>query len=591
MSCFYKFLCFLLLFLYFSSLIYALPVKRRKHHYSEGDEVPFYVNKIGPYRNPTETYEFYSLPFCRPKEIQHKHHSIGEDISGDHKVSSLYDIRFRIPIKWVPLCKVHTTGDEVNQFIGAIKKYYYYEMNYDDLPLRGFVGTEKIINDVPHYFLFKHLHFHFLYNKDQVIFGNVTADPNRVVELIPDTELQIEFSYSAEWSETKHPFSQRMKLYEEDFFPKELEIHWLSILNSCVLVLLLTGFLAVIIIRILRNDYNRYRKAEEEEQEEDDQDYGWKLVHGDVFRFPSNKNLFCAFYGLGIQSLCMFFGILLLAVLGLFHPNNDGSLFTALIVLYALTSIIGGYTSCKLFTQMGGEKWAWNIILVASLYSVPVLLIFAYVNTVAIVYNVTAAVPFTTILLIFSIVSFVGIPLAIIGGIAGKRTAGSFEAPCRTKLLPREVPPIPWYRTLPVQMIMSGFLPFSAIYIELFYVFSSVWGHSSYQLFGILFLVAIILILVTAAITIALTYFQLSMEDHFWWWKSFLSGGSTGFFIYAYAIYFYFERSEMSGLLQGSFFFPYMGLVCYFFFLMLGSVGFYSSLIFVKQIYKNLKID
>lgn len=66
---------------------------------------------------------------------------------------------------------------------------------------------------------------------------------------------------------------------------------------------------------------------------------------------------------------------------------------------------------------------------------------------------------------------------------------------------------------------------------------------------------------------------------------------STGFFIYAYAIYFYFERSEMSGLLQGSFFFPYMGLVCYFFFLMLGSVGFYSSLIFVKQIYKNLKID
>lgn len=56
-----------------------------------------------------------------------------------------------------------------------------------------------------------------------------------------------------------------MKLYEEDFFPKELEIHWLSILNSCVLVLLLTGFLAVIIIRILRNDISRYSKSEEEQ--------------------------------------------------------------------------------------------------------------------------------------------------------------------------------------------------------------------------------------------------------------------------------------------------------------------------------------
>lgn len=97
---------------------------------------------------------------------------------------------------------MHTTGDEINQFIDAIKKYYYFEMNYDDLPLRGFIGTEKLVNEVPHYFLFKHLHFHFLFNKDQVIFGNVTADPTRVIELAPGSELQIEFSYSAEWSET-----------------------------------------------------------------------------------------------------------------------------------------------------------------------------------------------------------------------------------------------------------------------------------------------------------------------------------------------------------------------------------------------------
>ncbi len=27
------------------------------------------------------------------------------------------------------------------------------------------------------------------------------------------------------------------------------------------------------------------------------------------------------------------------------------------------------------------------------------------------------------------------------------------------------------------QMFMAGFLPFSAIYIELFYIFASVWGH------------------------------------------------------------------------------------------------------------------
>jgi hypothetical protein len=26
-------------------------------------------------------------------------------------------------------------------------------------------------------------------------------------------------------------------------------------------------------------------------------------------------------------------------------------------------------------------------------------------------------------------------------------------------------------------MIMAGFLPFSAIYVELYYIFASVWGH------------------------------------------------------------------------------------------------------------------
>jgi hypothetical protein len=62
----------------------------------------------------------------------------------------------------------------------------------------------------------------------------------------------------------------------------------------------------------------------------------------------------------------------------------------------------------------------------------------------------------------------------------------------------------------------------SAIYIELYYVFSSVWGHSSYTLYSILFLVFVILVIVTASITVALTYFQLTMEDHEWWWRSFI---------------------------------------------------------------------
>lgn len=52
-----------------------------------------------------------------------------------------------------------------------------------------------------------------------------------------------------------------------------------------------------------------------------------------------------------------------------------------------------------------------------------------------------------------------------------------FEAPCRTTKFPRQVPELPWYRTTVPQMMMAGFLPFSAIYIELYYIFASIWGY------------------------------------------------------------------------------------------------------------------
>lgn len=43
---------------------------------------------------------------------------------------------------------------------------------------------------------------------------------------------------------------------------------------------------------------------------------------------------------------------------------------------------------------------------------------------------------------------------------------------------------------------------------------------------------------------------QLAVEDHYWWWRSFLCGGSTGFFVYAYCFYYYMARSNMTGFMQ-----------------------------------------
>lgn len=171
-------------------------------------------------------------------------------------------------------------------------------------------------------------------------------------------------------------------------------------------------------------------------------------------------------------------------------------------------------TNSALMFQVG------NLILTGCLFCGPLFLTFSFLNTVAIAYSATAALPFGTIIVIILIWALVTSPLLVLGGIAGKNSNTEFQAPCRTTKYPREIPQLPWYRSTIPQMAMAGFLPFSAIYIELYYIFASIWGHKIYTIYSILFIVFIILIIVTAFVTVALTYFQLAVEDHKWWWRS-----------------------------------------------------------------------
>ncbi|KAJ6369475.1 hypothetical protein OIU76_027826 [Salix suchowensis] len=160
-----------------------------------------------------------------------------------------------------------------------------------------------------------------------------------------------------------------------------------------------------------------------------------------------------------------------------------------------------------------------NLLLTGALFCGPLFLTFCFLNTVANAYSATAALPFGTIAVIFLIWALVATPLLVMGGIAGKNSKAEFQAPVRTTIYPREIPRLPWYRKTLPQMAMAGFLPFSAIYIELYYIFASVWGHRIYTLYSFLLIVFIILLIVTAVITVALTYLQLAAEDHEWWWR------------------------------------------------------------------------
>ena len=83
------------------------------------------------------------------------------------------------------------------------------------------------------------------------------------------------------------------------------------------------------------------------------------------------------------------------------------------------------------------------------------------------------------------------------------------QDPVRTNKIPRQVPEQPWYMHPVFSILIGGILPFGAVFIELFFILTSMWLQQFYYLFGFLALVFIILIITCAEITIVLAYFQL----------------------------------------------------------------------------------
>ena len=87
-----------------------------------------YVNKVGPYSNPQETYHYYELPVCRPEKIVHKSLTLGEVLDGDRMAESVYDLKFKTNVPRTPLCSIKKlTGKEFDTIVEAVEESYYFE--------------------------------------------------------------------------------------------------------------------------------------------------------------------------------------------------------------------------------------------------------------------------------------------------------------------------------------------------------------------------------------------------------------------------------------------------------------------------------
>ena len=127
------------------------------------------------------------------------------------------------------------------------------------------------------------------------------------------------------------------------------------------------------------------------------------------------------------------------------------------------------------------------------------------INFVAMYYSSSRAIPFTTMLSVLSICVFVIVPLTLVGTVLGRNMGGHAEHPCRVNPVPRPIPEKAWYMETWVIVSLGGILPFGSIFIEMYFIFTSFWAYKIYYVYGFMLLVFIILLIVTACVTIVCT--------------------------------------------------------------------------------------
>ena len=90
---------FLTLVLLFCALSpFVVRADEDNYEYKDGEVIPFLVNTIGPYANPSEIYGYYSLPVCAPPKEQRspdRTFNLGESLEGDEFKKSLYVLKFK----------------------------------------------------------------------------------------------------------------------------------------------------------------------------------------------------------------------------------------------------------------------------------------------------------------------------------------------------------------------------------------------------------------------------------------------------------------------------------------------------------------
>ncbi|XP_071697372.1 transmembrane 9 superfamily member 12-like [Rutidosis leptorrhynchoides] len=625
------------------------------HTYSTHDEIYAKVNSLTSIETELP-FSYYSLPYCRPNGgVKKSAENLGELLMGDQIDNSPYRFRMNVN-ESVFLCTTRPLSEhEVKLLKQRTRDLYQVNMMLDNLPAMRFANQNGIkvqwtgfpIGYTPSKsdddYIINHLKFKvFIHEYEgtgvqilgtgeegmgviesaddqkkasgyeivgfEVFPCSVKYDPEKMAKLhqydeVPSVNCpldleksqvireqeRISFTYEVEFVKSDTKWPSRWDAYLK---MDGARVHWFSILNSLMVIFFLAGIVFVIFLRTVRRDLTRYEELDKESQAQMNEELsGWKLVVGDVFREPNNAKLLCVMIGDGVQITGMALVTIVFAALGFMSPASRGMLLTGMIILYLLLGTGAGYAGVYLWRVIKGTSEGWRSVSwsIACFFPGIVFVILTALNFLLWGNNSSGAIPISLYFTLLSLWFCISVPLTLLGGFLGTR-AETVTYPVRTNQIAREIPA----RKYPSWLLVlgAGTLPFGTLFIELFFILTSIWLGRFYYVFGFLLVVLLLLVVVCAEVSVVLTYMHLCVEDWQWWWKAFYASGSVSVYVFLYSIkYLVFELQSLSGPVSATLYLGYSLIITVAIMLSTGTIGFITSFFFVHYLFSSVKID
>lgn len=607
--------------------------------YKQDDEVKLLVNHITPSNIQANAeddrhsktfvysfdYYFPKLHFCTPKDgPKAQSESLGAIIFGDRIYNSPFEIKMLQPQSCVKTCSSTYSKSESLFINKLIRSSYYHNWIIDGLPAAKMLRDTKtntdfygtgfpigFVDELNVAYFANHFDIKIEYHKrgdNEYRIVGVSVEPYSLQRTIPDSETDtstycdnlqeqkpllmdingdttIDFTYSVSFEPSDTVWATRWDKYLHVYDPK---IQWFSLLNFSAVVICLSAVITNIIYKTLRNDISKYNSVniDDDIQEES----GWKLVHGDVFRPPKHKLLLSVLVGSGVQLFIMTFVTILFALLGLLSPSNRGALSTVMFILYAIFGFVGSFVSGYVYKFFDGQEWKKNMVLTPLLIPGTLFSIFVGLNFFLIFVKSSGAIPIGTMFFVVILWFLISIPLSIFGSLFALKFQKGLSKPVKTNQIPRQIPAQPFYLKTYVVALISGMFPFGSMAVELYFIYTSIWFNRIYYMFGFLFLCFSLMSITCGLMTVFMIYQTLCFENYSWQWRSFVISGSCAFYIFVHSL-FLVKLDRLNGLTSILLYLGYSLIASSLMFLLCGSIGFLSSLFFVRRIYTEIKVD